>query len=149
VHYNHVSLRGVSLLAVIHVSEHLQRKHNILRPGCSSTETTSSIEPSVKEQYPLQAERWRTCSTNWIVTTDTTFEAAANPQLREVVIHGGPIVKDLLPSRNTVLTWLMNTYHERIEDVKASLAASQSRITLSTDGWSASNDISLLSVVGH
>jgi hypothetical protein len=38
------------------------------------------------------------------MTTDTTFEAAANPQLREVIIHGGPIVKDLLPSRNTVRT---------------------------------------------
>lgn len=43
----------------------------------------------------------------------------------------------------------MNTYHERIEDIKASLVASRSRITLSMDGWSAPNDISLLGVVGH
>jgi hypothetical protein len=58
-------------------------------------------------------------------------------------------VKDLLPSRNIVRTWLMNTYHERIEDVKASLAASRSRITLSMDSWLAPNDILLLGVVSH
>jgi hypothetical protein len=147
--YDEGSPKPIPSASTSSCSEHLQRKHNILPPGCSSTETTSSIEPFVKEQYPLQAERWRTCFINWIVTTDTTFEAAANPQLREVIIHGGPIVKDLLPSRNTVRTWLMNTYHERIGDVKASLAASRSRITLSIDGWSAPNDISLLGVVGH
>jgi hypothetical protein len=38
-------------------SEHLQKKHKILPPGCSSTETTASIEPFVGEQYHLQAER--------------------------------------------------------------------------------------------
>jgi hypothetical protein len=55
----------------------------------------------------------------------------------------------LLPSRNIVRTWLMNTYHERIEDVKASLAASRSRITLSMDSWSAPNDILSLGIINH
>lgn len=98
---------------------------------------------------PLQAERWYNHYINWIAATDTTFEEAANPFLREVIINGGPHAKGLLPSRKTVRSWLLNTYYERLDKVKEQLANSRSCITLSLDGWSTPNDISMLGVVSH
>ena len=43
----------------------------------------------------------------------------------------------------------MNTYHERVADVRSSLADSRSKINLSFDGWSSPNHRSLLGVVAH
>lgn len=133
---------------------HLYQKHKILPPGSISSESTSAITSFVEiqqypQQVPLQAERWCNHYINWIAATDTTFEEAANPFLREVIINGGPHAKGLLPSRKTVRSWLLNTYYERLDEVKEQLANSRSCITLSLDGWSTPNDISMLGVVGH
>jgi hypothetical protein len=43
----------------------------------------------------------------------------------------------------------MNTYHERVADVKRSLVNSRSKINLSFDVWSSPNHRSLLGVVAH
>jgi hypothetical protein len=43
----------------------------------------------------------------------------------------------------------MTTYHERISDVKESLAGATSKINLSFDAWSSLNYLSLLGVVAH
>jgi hypothetical protein len=43
----------------------------------------------------------------------------------------------------------MNTYHERVADVKKSLAKSRSKINLSFNAWSLPNHRSLLGVVAH
>jgi hypothetical protein len=83
------------------------------------------------------------------VATDTSFEAATHPKLREVILLGGPTVKDLLPSRNTIRSWLLSTYTERLSDVKNSILNARSKIVLSLDGWLAPNNLSLLGVVGH
>lgn len=46
-------------------------------------------------------------------------------------------------------SWLLNSYHERLDEVKDLLANSRSRITLSLDGWSTPNGISMLGVVAY
>jgi hypothetical protein len=99
--------------------------------------------------HPLQAERWREDFLNWITHDDITFEQAASPWLRKVILGGGPHVQHLLPSARTVRAWVMNTYNERIGDVKESLANARSKVTLSFDAWSSPNHYSLLGVVGH
>ena len=43
----------------------------------------------------------------------------------------------------------MNTYHERVADVRTSLAKSRSKINLSFDAWSSLNHRSLLGIVAH
>ncbi|KAM0708845.1 hypothetical protein Q7P35_005498 [Cladosporium inversicolor] len=101
------------------------------------------------EEHPLHAERWQTSFINWIVINDISFEAATDPTLHEIILHGGPSVRDLLPSRNTVRTWLMTTYKERLNDVQQSINNSRSKVVLSLDSWSAPNKLSLLEVVGH
>ncbi|KAM0707974.1 hypothetical protein Q7P35_004623 [Cladosporium inversicolor] len=58
-------------------------------------------------EHPLYTERWQTSFINWIVTNDISFEAATDPTLHEIILHSGPSVKDLLPSRPTILGhWL-------------------------------------------
>lgn len=86
---------------------------------------------------------------NWIVDDDVSREAAASPALKQLLIHSGPQVRDLLPCPRTIRTWLLNTYTERQSDVKDALAKGQSKVVLSLDGWSAPNDLSLLGVVAH
>ena len=97
----------------------------------------------------MQAERWREHFIDWITHDDITFEQAASPRLRQVILGGGPIIQHLLPSARTVRSWLINTYRERFEDVKKCLASSRSKINLSFDAWSSPNRLSLLGVVGH
>jgi hypothetical protein len=58
-------------------------------------------------------------------------------------------VKDLLPSRNTIRSWLLSTYTERLSDVKNSILNARSKIVLSLDSWLAPNNLSLLGVVRH
>jgi hypothetical protein len=103
----------------------------------------------LEEQHPLAAERWREDFINWITHDDITFEQAASPWLRKVIINGGKHIANLLPCSRTVRTWIMNTYHERVADVKRSLANSRSKINLSFDAWSSPNHRSLLGVVAH
>lgn len=94
-------------------------------------------------------EQWRNDFINWISHDDLTFEQAASPYLKKVIVTGGPQVAKLLPSARTVRTWLANTYIERVPEVRAALARSLSKIHVSFDAWSSPNDLSLLGVVGH
>jgi hypothetical protein len=42
----------------------------------------------LEEQHPLAAEKWREDFINWITHDDITFEQAASPWLRKVIING-------------------------------------------------------------
>ena len=131
---------------------HLQSRHLIYPPGRGPSESTTSasaMDSYLATEHPLYAERWQTSFINWIVTNDISFEAATDPTLHEIILHSGPSVKDLLPSRPTIRKWLMTTYIERLNDVQESINNSRSKIVLSLDSWSAPNKLSLLGVVGH
>lgn len=129
------------------------RIHEIDPPGTVATPSArtsvAAIENYLEEELPLHAERWREDFINWIVHDDITFEQAASTRLRSVIINGGPKVRHLLPCARTVRTWVLNTYNERISEVVAALARSRSKINLSLDAWSSSNNQSLLGVCGH
>jgi hypothetical protein len=124
-------------------------KHEIFAPGQGPPPTSIIDDYLGEQQQPFYAERFQTAFIDWIVATDTSFEAATHPKLREVILLGGPTVKDLLPSRNTIRSWLLSTYTERLSDVKNSILNARSKIVLSLDGWLAPNNLSLLGVVGH
>jgi hypothetical protein len=133
-------------------SNHLQNQHNTypVGRGPSAPTSTSRMDQYLYDEHPyLHAEHWQTSFINWIVVNDISFEAATDPLLHDVILRGGPTVKDLLPSRPTIRQWLITTYTERLIDVKESIANSRSKIVLSLDGWSAPNKLSLLGVVGH
>jgi hypothetical protein len=128
-------------------SRHLESAHNIVPPGAIAP--TSQLDSYLEEVHSLAAERWRADFLNWITHDDITFSQAASERLHKVILGGGAHIRHLLPSRNTVRAWLITTYHERITDVKKSLAGARSRVNLSFDAWSSPNHVSLLGVVGH
>jgi hypothetical protein len=124
-------------------------KHEIFALGQGPLPTCIIDDYLREQQQPFYAERFQTAFIDWIVATDTSFEAATHPKLREVILLGGPTVKDLLPSRNTIRSWLLSTYTERLSDVKNSILNARSKIVLSLDSWLAPNNLSLLGVVGY
>jgi hypothetical protein len=129
------------------ISRHLNT-HGIYAPGTTPS-GGNTVDAFLEGQHPLQAERWREHFVNWITYDNISFEQAASPLLRKVILGGGPHIKHLLPCARTVRSWLMSTYTDRIAEVRTSLARSRSRVTLSFDAWSSPNHASLLGVVGH
>lgn len=119
--------------------------HSVYPSGCSLQSEGSSISSFVDLQCPphQQAERWRNAFINWIAAMDIIFEQAATAPPR-VIVNGGSHANKLLPNRNTVRNWVMNSYNERLDEVKEQLANSSSRITLSLDGCSPPNSLSML-----
>jgi hypothetical protein len=132
-------------------SNHLGSDHSIYQPGKgpAPANTATIMNTYLEDVAPLAAEKWREHFINWITHDDITFEQAASPWLRKVIINGGPHVIHLLPCATTVRTWIMNTYYERVADVKKSLVMSRSKINLSFDAWSSPNHRSLLGIVAH
>lgn len=131
-------------------SQHLKGKHGIYPAGVlPTTAVDSPLTSYLDAVHPLAAERWRCDFMNWIAYDDITFEQASSELLHKVILGGGPHVKPLLPCARTVRSWVMTTYHERISDVKESLAGATSKINLSFDAWSSPNHLSLLGVVAH
>jgi len=110
---------------------------------------TSQLDSYLEEVHPLAAERWRIDFLNWITHDDISFAQAASERFHKAILGGGPHVMKLLLHKNTVRAWVKATYHERITDVKKSLAGARSKINLSFDAWSSPNHLSLLGVVGH
>jgi hypothetical protein len=115
------------------VTRHLH-SHGITPPGGTAiASNNTTMDTWIEGVHPLAAERWREAFVNWITYDNISFAQAASPWLRKVILGGGPHVQHLLPCANTVRTWLVGTYSERIDEVKASLARSRSRIMLSFD----------------
>jgi hypothetical protein len=134
------------------IGKHLNKYHGIYAPGTDAS--TSAGGSSIMDKYlegvhPLQAERWREDFINWIVYDNISFEQAASPWLRKIILGGGPHIQHLLPCARTVRSWLTSTYSDRLSEVTASLARSRSKVTLSFDAWSSPNYLSMLGVVGH
>jgi hypothetical protein len=117
----------------------------------SSASTTGNtiMDGYLESQHPLQAERWREDFVNWITYDNISFEQAASPWLRKVILGRGAQVQHLLPCARTVRSWLTSTFSDRITEVRTSLARSRSRIVLSFDAWSSPNHYSVLGVVGY
>jgi hypothetical protein len=130
--------------------KHLVNSHGIYPPGQTAPSTGNRpVDTYLEGVHPLQAERWREDFVSWIAHDNISFEQAASPYLRKVILGGGPNIQHLLPCARTVRSWLTTTYNERIAEVKTSLARSRSKITVSFDAWSSPNHASLLGVVGH
>jgi hypothetical protein len=130
------------------ISRHINT-HGAFAPGTTPPNGSNTMDSFVGGVHPLAAERWRENFVNWITYDNISFEQAASPWLRKVILNGGQHVQHLLPYARTVRSWLIETYTDRITEVKTSLTHSRSRIVLSFDAWSSPNHCSMLGVVAH
>lgn len=80
---------------------------------------------------------------------DITLSQATSPHLQRLLARSGPKVTNLLPQRSSVRRWIMDAYVQRKPEVAESLHTSLSDVSLSFDGWSSPNGLSLLGVVAH
>ena len=97
----------------------------------------------------LWEERWREDYVNWIAKDDITLSQATSPHLQRLLARSGPKVTNLLPQRSSARRWLMDAYEQRKPEVAESLHTSLSDVSLSFDGWSSPNGLSLLGIVAH
>jgi hypothetical protein len=133
------------------ITKHLGNRHQIHAEERTTSldDTEGRIESFLDGQYPLQQERWQNDFINWIAHDNITFEQAASPWLRKVILGGGQTVQHLLPTSSTVKNWIIRAFKERKSDVKASVQGARSRVNISFDSTTALNDKPLLAIVGH
>jgi hypothetical protein len=85
--------------------------------------------------------RWREAFLGWLAHDNPSLEQASSELLHKVIILGGPEVENLLPRRNTARNWILRANPKRQKDFIQRLQSSISKITLSMDIWSATNDL--------
>lgn len=135
------------------VKHHLTSEHGFYSknqaPALLQTDNKDNEAMDNWLQQPLKEERWRTDFINWIAHDNITFEQAASPWLRKVILGSGSFIEGLLPSSNTVRNWLLTTFIERKPDIRASLHTARSKIHLSCDASTTLAGKTLVAVVGH
>ena len=70
------------------ISRHLTT-YSIYPPGTTPADDNTTVDVFLKGQHPLQAERWREHFVNWIAHDNISFEQAASPLLRKVILGRG------------------------------------------------------------
>jgi len=133
---------------------HLQAVHQLGPQG--SIERTKPSKNTVTQYFkqksppqPAYAERFQQKLINAMVECDLTFHQIASQSFRQLLLHSGPDVEELLPVANTARAWILQAFGERRSDIKSSLRTAKSRIAISFDSWSSGNDKHLLGIVGH
>lgn len=147
--------RPLNCRATNSAQNHLRNTHFLTSEGPITDEPVPGALPLThwfareSSGRPLAGERFKEKLVNCVTKCNLSFHQAADEHFRDLLLHSGPLVANLLPAANTVRAWIISTFKERRMDVKASLASARSRINLSFDGWSAPNGYHLLGVVGH
>ena len=70
------------------ISRHLTT-HGIYLPGTTLADSNTTVDVFLEGQHPLQAERWHEHFVNWIAHDNISFEQAASPLLRKVILGRG------------------------------------------------------------
>jgi hypothetical protein len=82
----------LSAISTAGCSRHLNI-HSIYPPGTlPPSVSNTTFDACLEGVHPLQAERWREDFINWVVHDNISFEQAASPLLRKVILGGGPSV---------------------------------------------------------
>ena len=141
-------IKVMNAQASTNCTRHLNDQHGIgLERLEESVQAQGRIEGFMDEH--LWEERWREDYVNWIAKDDITLSQATSPHLQRLLARSGPKVTNLLPQRSSARRWLMDAYEQRKPEVAESLHTSLSDVSLSFDGWSSPNGLSLLGVVAH
>jgi hypothetical protein len=85
-----------------------------------------------------------------VAVKDISFNVAVFQEMRGLLTwHRQPLLNALQTSATTLASYVLNLLKKRIVEVKAMLQAAQSKISVSVDMWTSSNNLSVLGVVAH
>ena len=86
----------------------------------------------------------------WIVTYQIAFIAVEAESFRDLLSLGSKMLADIIPTGDTIRTWVMQEFEKRKAEIKAQiLQESSGMIHLSFDLWTSPNCISIMAVVAH
>jgi hypothetical protein len=85
-----------------------------------------------------------------VIVKDVSFNVAMFQEMRGLLTwHQQPLLNALPTSATTLASYVLNSLKERLVEVKAMLQVVQSKISVSVDVWTSSNNLSFLSVVAY
>lgn len=138
---------------------HLVEDHNMDREtGAIRLITTgSSSQPTIEEFNELRRldfargfEQFKQLLIRWLVCCHIAFFQLENQYFRELLSYLNSKLPSFLPrASNTIRRWVIESFTSKKSLLKAELASSVSRITLSFDLWTSPNGLAILGVVGH
>jgi len=151
-HLSRAYHKGVYVIgSTSHAKAHL-RKHEITKPGVETpdTERSQSTIQAYNLVAPFDHEQYKKDYIDWIMLEDITFRQASSERTTNLMINGGPLVRNLLPHNAGVVSeWVRDSYEARRKQVKDILGFSKSKINISSDVWKAGNGYDYCGVVGH
>lgn len=139
------------------IAQHLQNIHHFVKPGKNNARTRAADEVHNNANYNALMEslpdsygrEFVRKFLNWTTRWDLTYRQAAADDLHEVILNGGPLVANLLPSARTLRNWIMAEFDARGATIQDSIDTALSRVAGSMDIWTTGNDLQLLAFVGH
>ena len=89
----------------------------------------------------------------WVIDANVSLAAVENRlfrQLLELTALGSNTISELVPTADSIRTWILNEFLARKADIKRQLVEeSRSKIHLSFDLWTSPNSMSIMAVVAH
>jgi hypothetical protein len=108
-----------------------------------------SKRSKILQTKPL-VDAFRDLLVRWIVTYQIAFIAVEAESFRDLLSLGSKTLADLIPTGDTIRTWVMQEFEKRKAEIQAQiLQESSGMIHLSFDLWTSPNCISIMAVVAH
>jgi hypothetical protein len=105
---------------------------------------------SMAAHAPWQEEAFQAAYVDWVIVKDVSFNVAVSQETRGLLTwHRQPLLNALSTSASTLADYVLNSLKERIVKVTAMMQAARSKISVSVDVWTSSNNLSFLGVVTH
>ncbi|KAN0079116.1 Ribonuclease H-like domain containing protein, partial [Elaphomyces granulatus] len=127
---------------------HLLSIHDISRSGSTSFNQSTdpfSSSPQSREEVMKTFEK---NLTRWIVAEDMAFPSIESPFFQQM-INDIPGISMPFKSRNTLTSRISAEFGLDRARLVEELAVSSQTVALSLDGWTSTNDVSILAVIGH
>ena len=117
---------------------YLKSTHDISQNGPTSLNESLSSGPQSREDVMKALEK---NMTRWIVSEDIAFSSIESPSIRKMIND--------IPGIYTLASRISVEFELDRVRLFEELAVSSQTVALSLDGWTSTNDISILAVIGH
>jgi len=124
---------------------HLLAQHDVSQ---KNHQCTGSLSPNTLQSQEDVKKTFEKNFIRWIVAEDMAFSSVESPFFQQM-INEIPGLSIPFTSRNTLASRISAEFELDRAQLVEELAASSNAVALSLDGWTSSNDVSILAVIGH
>lgn len=126
--------------------------HDFFESSSSRSTPFSPANSYSTVAVPFADLRFKRIFVDTVVKLDLTFRQASSPDLRQLILNGGPAALPVLPTHHTgVATWVKQSFEDRRARVKEMVLNAKSKVNFSIDIWTADegNKRAYLAVNAH